>query len=257
MKRKLDFLLRTQNVDVVFEDEALIVLNKPAHLLVLPDRYDQTLHNLQTLLSDELGTIFTVHRIDKETSGLVLFAKTAAGHANLSQQFENRTVSKVYKAIVHGDPPEQHGEINLPLSERNRRMRVDEKNGKESATDFTVLERFHGYAFVEARPRTGRMHQIRVHLKEIGLPIVGDPLYGDGKPFFLSGVKSNYKVEGEEKPLLTRTALHASSLHMLHPGSGQEMRFEADLPKDMRTVLKYLRKFRSEDSETQMRGSRK
>ncbi|MGB2869287.1 MAG: RluA family pseudouridine synthase [Bacteroidota bacterium] len=257
MKRKLDFLLRTQNVDAVFEDDTLIVLCKPAHLLVLPDRYDQTLPNLQTLLRGELGTIFTVHRIDKETSGLVLFAKTVEAHASLNQQFENRSVSKLYKAIVQGEPSEEHGEIDLPLSERNHRMRVDEKNGKESLTEFSVLERFHGYALIEARPRTGRMHQIRVHLKEIGLPILADPLYGDGEPFFLSAVKPNYKVEEEERPLLSRTALHASSLRILHPISGQKMSFEAEIPKDMRTVLKYLRKFRSEDSGSQMREGRK
>ena len=256
MKRKLDFLLRTHHVEVVFEDDVIIVLNKPAHLLVLPDRYDQTLPNLQAFLGDEFGTIFTVHRLDKETSGLVLFAKTAAAHANLNQQFEGRTVSKVYLAIVCGEPTEGKGEINLPLSEGHRLMRVDKKHGKESSTQFAVLERFREYAFVEVRPRTGRMHQIRVHLKEIGLPILSDPLYGDGNAFFLSAVKPNYRSEGDEKPLLSRTALHALSLHIRHPENMQEVTFEAALPKDMRTVLKYLRKFRGEGSELRVQGRR-
>lgn len=246
MKRKLDFLLRTQNVELVFEDDEVIVLNKPANLLVLPDRYDRTLPNLQSLLADELGDIYTVHRIDKETSGLILFAKTAVAHASLSQQFENRAVSKRYRAFVQGTPSGEEGVIDLPLSEGNRIMRVDRKKGKEASTEFTVLERFDGYAYVEARPRTGRTHQIRIHLKEIGLPLLGDPLYGDGKPFFLSAVKPHYKAEGEERPLLARTALHASSLLILHPGTEQQMKFEVELPKDMKTTLKYLRKFRSE-----------
>jgi 23S rRNA-/tRNA-specific pseudouridylate synthase len=124
-------------------------------------------------------------------------------------------------------------------------MKVDKKKGKEAVTEFSVLEQFQGYAFVEARPKTGRLHQIRVHLQAIGLPILGDNIYGRGEGFFLSQVKSGYKSAGDEKPLLSRTALHAASLTFHHPTTSESVTAQAKLPKDMNSVLKYLRKFRA------------
>jgi len=246
MKRKLDWMLKSKGVDIVFEDEEILVLNKPANLLVIPDRYDKSLPNVADLLKNELGKIFVVRRIDKETSGLVAFAKTAEAHAVLNGQFERREVLKTYLAIVVGELSQKDGTIDLPLSEdsEGRTMRVDRKNGKESITEYTVLEQFDGYAFLGARPKTGRMHQIRIHLRELGTPILADGLYGNGTGFFLSHVKAGYKPDGEEKPLLARTALHAASLTFTHPVALRELRYEADVPKDMRTVLKYLRKYR-------------
>lgn len=246
MKRKLDWLLKSKGVEIVFEDQELLVLNKPANLLVIPDRYDKSLPNVAGILRNELGTIFVVHRIDKETSGLIVFAKTAEAHADLNAQFEKREVSKTYLAIVVGELSQKDGSIDLPLSEdsEGRIMRVDMKKGKEAKTEYTVLEQFRGYALLGVKPQTGRMHQIRVHLRELGTPILADGLYGNGAGFFLSHVKAGYKSGEEEKPLLARTALHAARLTFKHPRTLQPMSCEADLPKDMKAVLKYLRKFR-------------
>jgi 23S rRNA pseudouridine1911/1915/1917 synthase len=248
MKRKLDWRLRTYHIHIVFEDDHLLVIDKPAGLLVLPDRYRANLPNLYTILNEELGKAFIVHRIDKETSGLMVVAKTEEAHSVLSRQFESREVHKQYLALTVGSSTQEEGVIDLPLAESDRQagvMRVDRKSGKASQTAFGVVERFVGYALVRAEPRTGRTHQIRVHLSEAGMPIVSDPLYGDGKPFFLSQVKRGYKPVGEEKPLLNRTALHAAELVFTHPSTGERVHFVAEMPKDMRSVLQYLRKFRS------------
>lgn len=247
MKRKLDWRLRSLGCKIVFEDDAVLVLDKPPNLLVLPDRFNKALPNLYTTLSEKLGSIFVVHRIDKETSGVIVFAKTADAHARLNEQFETRTVEKVYQALVRGELHPAVGVIDLPLSETERGvMKVDKKRGKESLTDYRVVEQFKGFALVELKPQTGRQHQLRVHLQALGAPIVGDPLYGDGKGFYLSAIKPGYRSEGEEKPLLNRTALHAASLSIDHPVTGSRVTWSAPLPKDMSSVLKYLRKFRSE-----------
>lgn len=248
MKRKLDFVLKARNGAIVYEDDRIIVIEKPPQLLVLPDRFNHSLPNLYEILKEEFGSIFVVHRIDKETSGVILFAKDPEAHAALSSQFENREIHKSYTAIVVGRPSEANGTIDSPISESQSRagiMKVNGKHGKPSLTNFRVDELFDGYASVEAVPESGRQHQIRVHLASVGLPVMCDRTYGDGKPFFLSQVKSHYYSDGEEKPLLSRTALHARSITFVHPGPGELQTCEAELPKDMRSVLNYLRKFRS------------
>lgn len=247
MTSKLKWRLESTGTEIVLDDDHVIVLNKPANLLVLPDRFRHNLPNLQSILSEELGKIFVVHRIDRETSGIVLFAKKASAHAALNEQFEHRMVEKIYLGIVVGNVAREEGRIDKPLSESARIagvMRIDEKSGKEAVTEYRVLERFKGYSLVELRPRTGRTHQIRVHLSSIGTPLMSDRIYGDGTPFFLSAVKSSYRSTGEEKPLLARTALHAFALSFDHPASGGRSNHSAELPKDMTSVLRYLRKFR-------------
>jgi len=257
MKRKIDFVLKSHNGSIIFEDENIIVIDKPAHLLVLSDRYNQALPNLNRILKEELGDIFVVHRIDKETSGVIVFAKNAVAHAVLNSQFENREVEKAYRAIVAGAPATDEGMIDSPITESQRHqgvMKVDLKHGKPSQTLYSVVERFDGYALVGVKPATGRMHQIRVHLASIGLPIICDRIYGDGKPFFLSQVKPRYFSEGDERPLLSRTALHAESISFAHPVTKERVTFRAEMPKDMRSVLNYLRKFRSPGSQTLSHG---
>ena len=247
MHRKLKWRLESTGSQIVHDDEEIIVLNKPAQLLVIPDRYRQQLPNLQAILAEELGEIFVVHRIDKETSGLVLFAKTAPAHAALNAQFEARMVEKIYLGIVAGEFQEDFGRLDAPLSESATPgvMRVDRKQGKVSVTEYRVMERFRGHTLLELRPRTGRMHQIRVHLQSVGKPLLSDRVYGDGRQFFLSSVKLGYRSAGEEKPLLERTALHAFMLSVDHPKTNARSNFSADLPKDMVSVLRYLRKFRA------------
>ena len=246
MRWKLEHILKKGGGGILLEDDAVLAINKPAGLLVLPDRYDHNLLNLYDLLKETFGTIFVVHRIDRETSGVVLFAKTAEAHAQLSTAFEQRQVEKKYRAIVAGTSHTDSDSINLPIIENEhgiRKMKIDTKKGKEARTDYTVMERFDGYALVEARPHTGRTHQIRIHLSSIGLPILADPLYGDGRGFFLSTIKRNYQGKEEEQPLLRRTALHAFSLSFSHPVTNRKILVEAPLPKDMEAVLKALRKY--------------
>ncbi len=240
--------MKARNGAVIYEDDRIIVIEKPPQLLVLPDRFSRSLPNLYEILKEEFGNIFVVHRIDKETSGVILFAKDAEAHAALSSQFEKREIRKSYTVIVVGRPSEADGTIDAPLSENHARpgsMKINVKHGKQSVTNYRVEELFNGYASVEARPKSGRQHQIRVHLASIGLPVMCDRIYGDGKPFFLSQVKSRYYSDGEEKPLLSRTALHAGSITFVHPGSNEQQTCSANLPKDMRSVINHLRKFRS------------
>jgi 23S rRNA pseudouridine1911/1915/1917 synthase len=247
MRWKLENILKKNGGGILLEDDNFIVLNKPAGLLVLPDRFDRKLINLYELLKETFGAIFVVHRIDRETSGVVLFAKTAEMHALINTAFEQQQVKKLYRAIVVGSPVSNSGRIDLPIAENEhgvRKMKINKKNGKEAITDYKVIEKFSDYALVEAKPYTGRTHQIRVHLSAIGLPILADPLYSNSGWFFLSSIKRNYKSNGEEKPLLARTALHAYSLSFNNPATGEKILIEAPLHKDMETVLKVLKKYK-------------
>jgi 23S rRNA pseudouridine955/2504/2580 synthase/23S rRNA pseudouridine1911/1915/1917 synthase len=248
MNRKLKWRIESTGSEIVSEDDQIIVLNKPHGLLELPDRFRHQLPNLYAILQEELGKIFVVHRIDKETSGIIVFAKTAEAHAELSAQSEKRLIDKTYSGIVLGAPASEEGEIDLPLEEIPKNpgvMRVNRKSGKEALTRYKVVERFQGYAFLDLNPKTGRMHQIRVHLQALGTPLVADKLYGDGKGFYLSDVKPGYKSSGDEKPLLDRMALHARLVSLTHPQSGERASYSAPLPKDMVSVLRYLRKFKA------------
>jgi 23S rRNA pseudouridine1911/1915/1917 synthase len=246
MRWQLEHILKKEGGGILLEDDSLIVLNKPSGLLVLPDRYEHAKRNLLTLLKDSIGSTFVVHRIDRETSGVILFAKTAEAHAALNAAFEQRHVEKRYQALVIGTPESESGIITLPLSENEHgvsKMRIDKRKGKDSTTEYTVLERFQGYALLELKPYTGRRHQIRVHLSAIGLPILADSLYGNEKGFYLSKIKRGYRNQEEEHPLIERTALHAASLRVQHPVSDQELFMQAPLPKDMVSVIKALRKY--------------
>lgn len=231
---------------ILHEDEAVIVVDKPAPYLTIPDRYDKTKANLIGILSEEREEVFINHRLDKETSGLILFTKSEAAHKHLSDQFEKRTVQKHYLALVHSAPLEEVGLIDLPIAPsgiRNKGMVVDQ-NGKESQTKYKILESWRGHSLLEIKLLTGRQHQIRVHMRAIHCPILCDKLYGDGDPFLLSSIKwrMNRSREEEERPLLSRTALHSHILGFDHPDSGERMEFKSDLHKDMRAVVNQLRK---------------
>lgn len=230
---------------IVFENDDFVALNKPAGLLSIPDREGKDI-SLKILLKEKYGNIFTVHRLDKDTSGLIVFAKNEATHKHISQQFEGRQTKKIYKGLVIGSPIEKKGHIDSPIAEhpaKNGTMIVH-RNGKESLTDYEVLEDFKLYSYVQFQIHTGRTHQIRVHMKEIGSPIVCDELYGDGKPVLVSALKSKFKLSKdveEEKPILGRLALHAFQLSF-KDSAGKVIELEAPLPKDIRATLQQLAK---------------
>jgi len=230
---------------LVFENDDLIALNKPSGLLSIPDREGKDI-SLKTLLKEKYGAIFTVHRLDRDTSGLIVFAKNETAHKDLSRQFEERQTKKIYRGLVIGSLPEKSGSISAPIAEHpalNGTM-IIHRNGKESLTDYEVLEDFSICSFLHFRIHTGRTHQIRVHMKDIGHPVVCDKVYGDGKPVLVSSLKSRFKLskaEEEEKPILNRLALHAFQLAFTG-SNGTTTELEAPLPKDMRATLQQLAK---------------
>ena len=233
------------HIDIVFENNHFIAINKPAGLLSIPDR-EQSQVSLKDMLLAKYGTIFTVHRLDKDTSGIILFAKDEHTHKYLSQLFENRGVEKYYQAIVHGSPAVKSGTIDAPISEHplHKGLMVVHRNGKPSVTDYKVIEEHKSFSLLQFQLHTGRTHQIRVHSNNIGHPIACDELYGDGKPILLSAIKRNYKLskhDDEERPMLNRLALHSYRLKFKDT-DGKEIDLVADLPKDMRALLQQLKK---------------
>ena len=231
---------------IIYQDDDLVAINKPSGLLSVPDRFDDQLPSLKKMLKDEYGEIFVIHRLDRDTSGLILFAKNAESHRFYSGIFEDRKVEKTYLGIVHGVPPQAEGTIDKPIAPHftiKGKMMVYRK-GKNSITHYRTLESFGLYSLLEFRIETGRTHQIRVHMQDMGHPIVCDALYGTDEPILLSRIKRNYKLskqELEERPLLNRMALHSWKLGFTDP-SGKELSLEAELPKDMTAVLQQLRK---------------
>jgi RluA family pseudouridine synthase len=238
---------------VVFEDESLIAFDKPSGLLIAPDRWDKSRVNLMDLVHEKMGHgVANVHRIDADTSGLVLCAKTKPALDFLSGQFQSKTVKKVYEAITAGLPATDEFTVDLVLKEDDAkpgRMCVVKKHGKASVTDFTVRARFPqpagrpAFAHIECRPQTGRTHQIRVHLAATGTPILNDPFYGNDTALLLSDLKRGYKGRADERPLIARLALHAAALTVTHPVTREPLTLTAPRPHDFEVALKYLVRF--------------
>ena len=229
----------------IYEDDDLIAVNKAAGMLSVPDREGKEI-SLKKILEEKFGRIFIVHRLDKGTSGIILFAKNEISHRHLSLQFQSGQIKKIYLGLVAGSPEKKQGRIDAPIAEHpvKKGMMVINRKGKESLTDYKVLEDFHVYSLAEFQIHTGRTHQIRVHASHIGHPIVCDELYGDGKPVLLSSFKRNYrlsKIEMEEKPILSRTALHAEKL-MIRKTDGESLELKAPLSKDMKALITQLSK---------------
>jgi RluA family pseudouridine synthase len=235
-----------QSIPVLLSDDALLVVEKPAGILSVPDRYDPDAPVASSILAKDWGKLFVVHRLDKDTSGVLIYARNADAHRALSAAFESRSVSKVYRALVHGSPSWDETSCELALrpdGDRLHRTVIDAHKGKPSSTAFVVVARYKDCALVEARPATGRTHQVRVHLAGIGHPCLCDPLYGDGKPLLLSKLKKRWKGDPfDERPLMSRAALHALSAEFPHPSSGETVMVEAPLPKDMRAAIAQLEK---------------
>jgi RluA family pseudouridine synthase len=229
---------------VVFQDESIIAVNKSSGISVGGDRWDESAERLDRLIEQDLKIpkIFTVHRIDKETSGLVVFAKKSETHRELSMSFEQRDVKKLYTAIVHGRPSWKETICDLALVPNGNKKHmtiIDKYHGKKSLTRFICMASAGNYSILQAFPETGRIHQIRVHLAALGHPVVCDELYGKMSPVKLSSFKRAWRGDPhEERPLLARLGLHAQEL-MLPNG----LELKAPLPKDMASLINQLEKY--------------
>lgn len=255
--RKPDMSPREIPLEILFQDEHVAVIDKPAGLAVhpAPSQVGDTLVNALLYWLDGLSGIGgeerpgIVHRLDKETSGVLLVAKHDFAHRALALQFKERRVHKTYLAISHGEPGLWEGRIDRSLgrsyTHSKKQMIRTDGTGREALTDYRTLEAFRGYCLLELYPKTGRTHQIRVHLASESLPIACDKLYGREKRIFLSDLRGKSR-EPAERPLLERHALHAASISFLHPLTREEMVFEARLPRDMHNLLKALETHRSQ-----------
>lgn len=236
-------------IPILYQDEHLLAIDKPAGVLVVPDRAGRggllrTLRQQLELTQEQ--DLRLVHRIDRATTGVVLLARSLATQQALSTLFQERRVTKLYLALVAGQPAVEGGIIDQRIGKSGKAgvMRIDPA-GKRAITKWRVAQRFYGYCLLECRLITGRTHQIRVHMQYAGLPLAVDPVYGGAEALYLSQIKSGYKPSGRkaERPLIERVSLHAASLRLVHPANGQEMTIESPLPKDLATTLRQLSKY--------------
>lgn len=232
-------------IDILYKDDSLLAIDKPAGLPVLPDGYARNAPHIKSVLEPEFGRLWIVHRLDRETSGVLLLARTAEAHRNLNAQFAGRQVLKCYHAIVCGWPEWQEKTTHLPLradGDRRHRTVVDPQYGKRAETEFHFLERLGEYSLVEAFPHTGRTHQIRAHLAALGFPLLGDDLYGGKAILSDVNIPDGSDVDVAPAPVvIQRTALHAHSLDFQHPVSGAKLHLEAAYPADFAAALRFLR----------------
>jgi len=211
---------------LLFSDDALLVVNKPSGVLTLPDGYDREKPHLRSILEPSYGRLWIVHRLDRGTSGVILLARSAEAHRHLNTQFQENTVKKVYHGLVQGNPPWESITVEEPLcpdGDRRHRTIIDPINGKPSITDLRALHSYEAYSLLEAKPKTGRTHQIRAHLRHAGYPILGDPLYGD--------------PSHPSHTLLSRLGLHARSLTLVHPETEETIQLEAPYHEDFSKLL--------------------
>ncbi len=233
-------------LDVVYEDADIIVINKPSGMVVYPAAGNESgtlvnalLHHCRGSLSGVGGVERPgiVHRIDKDTSGLLVVAKHDAAHNALAEQLKTHTVSRIYYAIAVGNLREDRGTVHAPIGRHptdRKRMAITrrEGEGKDAITHYEVLERYGSFTYLSCKLETGRTHQIRVHMASLGHPLLGDPVYGG----------NGTRFEAQHRKLLHGQCLHAGELALLHPRTGEEMHFSAPLPSDFSTLLEILRR---------------
>lgn len=235
------------NLDIIYEDQSIVVVNKPSGLLSIQDRYNDNIVNLKGMLRKKYGDIFVVHRLDRDTSGAIIFAKTAEAHKNINDQFTDLKTTKIYHAIAAGNLPKDEILIDIPLmvNPNGKGGVVPSARGKEAYTKVKVLERFKNATLLECELLTGRQHQIRAHLKAIGYPLLVDEFYGTNSNFMLSTIKKRFNMQKneDEKPIIERVTLHSFKLGIIHPDTNVEMFFEAPYQKDFDVTIKLLRKY--------------
>ncbi|MEW6360386.1 MAG: RluA family pseudouridine synthase [Planctomycetota bacterium] len=241
-------------VDIIHEDTAIVALNKPAGITSVPGKIERTgtyYHALKEYFEGREGEHFTpriIHRLDKQTSGLMIIGKHTEAERQVAKQFEDHSVRKEYLTIVGGSVMQDEGQIDLPIAaggEHGGGMEVDPAHGKEAQTTYKVLDRFRGFSLLLAIPRTGRTHQIRLHLAAIGHPVAADGVYGSGDAVRLSEFKKGYRASNrrEERPLIARQALHCFRITLVSPETDQPLTLEAPLARDMAVLLRQLDKY--------------
>ncbi|MEC9476180.1 MAG: RluA family pseudouridine synthase [Planctomycetota bacterium] len=248
--------IRISSSDVIHDDPDYCAIAKPAGISTVSERWDPSAACLIDLVWDlwkksdpDSPRPHVVHRLDKETTGVILFAKNSAAQTHLRNQFMARDVQKCYGALVVGLPDPPRGECTFHVEENPSRpgsMRFD-ASGKECSSRFQLVEAFRDHSWMMVYPRTGRTHQVRLTMVKLGTPICCDSLYGSSDPLLLSSFKRNYRPgrDGVERPLLKRLGLHALSIQFRHPATDEEMTLEAELPRDLAASLRQLRRWRA------------
>ncbi|MBI2471993.1 MAG: RluA family pseudouridine synthase [Planctomycetes bacterium] len=241
-------------IDIVYEDDYLMLINKPYDMVVHPagGHPSGTLVNALAFHCQNLSQVNgplkagIVHRLDRDTSGIMLTIKSDAVHSHIAMQFEKRYVKKEYLAVVEGELMLDSDEISLPIARHKidtQKMAVRHDIGKEAVSIYEVVERFRGYTLVKVMPKTGRTHQIRVHMRAIGHPVVADFMYSSQESCYLSDLLEKER-EPEEVPIIERQALHAHRIEFFHPIQNRKMEFQVDMPEDISALVKTLRDVR-------------
>lgn len=232
---------------IIYEDDYIIAVNKLAGVLSVPDRYNQEIPNLKKMLAEKYENIFVVHRLDKGTSGIMIYVKDAETHRLFNTMFENQEIEKIYHVVVKGIFTPNEIDIDIPIlpSAGRKGLSIPSARGKQSLTKVKVLERFDRATLLECELVTGRSHQIRVHLSTLGFPLYVDPSYGGFEAFLVSDFKKrlNLKKNTLEKPILERLSMHAYSLQFIHPRTNENIKLATDYHRDFAAMLQILSKY--------------